>query len=155
MSATTGGAVQQDYSAGTTGSLLARSHTVQAMAAHPAVVAAVEAVLGRQLLHPPLAAQLRRAAAAAAAKPSGTQPGAMISPPPVGLPRLGWRVHVDLTIPKDAGQPAQQLHRDGDLSLWDCGHDLDHAVSVIWALDGGAQLLLSTRGNCTPADPFR
>ena len=51
-------------------------------------------------------------------------------------PRLPWRVHVDLTIPKGGQQAEQQLHRDGDLSLLDFQGQLEHAVSVIWALDG-------------------
>lgn len=46
ISATTGGAVNEGYASGSNGSLLAKSTAVQAMAAHPAVVAAVEAVLG-------------------------------------------------------------------------------------------------------------
>ena len=121
ISATTGGPVGSDYSTGTCGSLLARSVAVQAMAAHPAVVAATEGVLGRQVLHPSLAKTLSTAAAPAASGNHG---------------RLGWRVHVDLTIPKDPGSGRQQLHRDGDLSLWDCDNECSHAVSVIWALDG-------------------
>jgi hypothetical protein len=46
MSATTGGVVNEGYATGSNGSLLAKSTAVQAMAAHPAVVATVEAVLG-------------------------------------------------------------------------------------------------------------
>ena len=38
------------------------------------------------------------------------------------------------TIPKDDG-PAQQLHRDGDLSLLEFDNELEHAIGVIWALD--------------------
>ena len=40
------------------------------------------------------------------------------------------------TIPKDDG-PAQQLHRDGDLSLLNLAGLTggDHAISTIWALD--------------------
>jgi hypothetical protein len=101
---------------GITGSLLSRSRFVQYMAAHPAVVAAVEAVLGRQVLYPELMKQISNSAAR-----SGSSEG-----------RLPWRVHVDITIPKDAHQPAQQLHRDGDLSLLDFANEMEHAVSVIW-----------------------
>jgi ectoine hydroxylase-related dioxygenase (phytanoyl-CoA dioxygenase family) len=101
---------------GTIGSLMSRSVTAQQMTAHPAVVAAVEAVLGRQLYHPGLREDMQK---------------------DTSSKRLPWRVHVDLTIPKGAGQGLQQLHRDGDLSRWEGGvDDLDHAVSVIWALDG-------------------
>jgi hypothetical protein len=113
ISATTGGLVDPSYSDGAAGSVLSRSVAAQAMAAHPALVAVVEGVLGRQVLHPALADQLTA---------SGS--------------RLPWRVHVDTLIPKAPQQPAQQLHRDGDLSLWDCANELDHAVSVIWSLDG-------------------
>ena len=100
----------EGFAAGTNGSLLAKSTATQAMAAHPAVVAAVEAVLGRQVLHPPLAELLRDESVAERR-------------------RLGWRVHVDLTIPKDPGGGRQQLHRDGDLSLW-CAERLLSAILI-------------------------
>ena len=52
--------------------------------------------------------------------------------------RVPYQIHLNLTIPKQAGGPRQQLHRDGDLSLIDmpglCG--VDHAISCIWAIDG-------------------
>ena len=76
------------------------------MAAHPAVLGVVEAVLGQQLLH------------------SADGPAQ----------HMRWRVHVHETIPKDDG-PAQQLHRDGDLSLLEFDNELEHAIGVIWALD--------------------
>jgi hypothetical protein len=112
---------------GITGSLLSRSRFVQHMAAHPAVIAVVEAVLGRQVLYPELMELLSN---------SKTGPGS-----PGG--RLPWRVHVDITIPKDANQPAQQLHRDGDLSLLDFANEMEHAVSVIWYASFICMMLIS------------
>ena len=51
--------------------------------------------------------------------------------------RFPWQIHVALTIPKQPGGKAQELHRDGDLSLLDIGRrGYEHAVSTIWALDG-------------------
>ena len=68
--------------------------------------------------------------------------------------RVPWQVHLALTIPKQAGGAAQELHRDGDLSLVSLAarglpegngtkrkgkgtgkQGCDHAISVIWALD--------------------
>ena len=52
---------------------------------------------------------------------------------------MPWQIHLALTIPKQAGSEAQQLHRDGELSLLNIPGLTgggEHAISVIWALDG-------------------
>eukprot|EP00615_Pteridomonas_danica_P011479 CAMPEP_0114328214 /NCGR_PEP_ID=MMETSP0101-20121206/260_1 /TAXON_ID=38822 ORGANISM="Pteridomonas danica, Strain PT" /NCGR_SAMPLE_ID=MMETSP0101 /ASSEMBLY_ACC=CAM_ASM_000211 /LENGTH=150 /DNA_ID=CAMNT_0001457467 /DNA_START=895 /DNA_END=1347 /DNA_ORIENTATION=- len=50
---------------------------------------------------------------------------------------MSWQLQLAVTLPKQSGGLAQELHRDGDLSLLDLPHlcGVDHAVSAIWALD--------------------
>jgi ectoine hydroxylase-related dioxygenase (phytanoyl-CoA dioxygenase family) len=94
-------------SIGSVGCVLSRSATARHhMAAHPAVLGVVEGVLGRQLFH--------------------TTDGST---------KMRWRVHVHETIPKTNGPP-QDLHRDGDLHLIELDNEIEHAIGIIWALDG-------------------
>jgi hypothetical protein len=112
----------EDVGGASVGSALARSKACWAMAAHSLIVAICEAVLGRQILR----ADENALATATPESPSDA------------TPRIPWQIQLALTIPKQAGGLSQQLHRDGDLSLLALA-DLakcDHALSVIWALDG-------------------
>jgi hypothetical protein len=112
----------EDVGGASVGSALARSRACWAMAAHSLVVATCEAVLGRQIL------RMDENTLAAATKSNTAE----------ATSRFPWQVHLALTIPKQAGGLKQKLHRDGDLSLLTLA-DLatcDHAISVIWALDG-------------------
>jgi len=108
-----------DVNGATVGAVVARSSASWPMVAHPVVMRVCDAVLGRQALRmtPERLQQQHR------------------TTEEEGLP---YQLHVNLTIPKQAGGPRQALHRDGDLSLIGvaslCG--VDHAISCIWAVDG-------------------
>lgn len=74
---------------------------------------------------------------ASASASSSAAPTAAATAAATATARFPWQIHVALTIPKQPGGKAQELHRDGDLSLLDIGRrGYEHAVSTIWALDG-------------------
>ena len=112
----------EDVGGASVGSALARSKACWSMAAHSLVVAICEAVLGRQILR-------MDESALASVTPEHANSA---------IPRIPWQIQLALTIPKQAGGLSQQLHRDGDLSLLALADlaNCDHAISVIWALDG-------------------
>jgi ectoine hydroxylase-related dioxygenase (phytanoyl-CoA dioxygenase family) len=113
-----------DAGGGTVGSVLVRSEACWDFASHPLVLALCEAILGRQCLRLDDAATSARHRLLGAG--FGFENGG----------RLPWQIHLALTIPKQAGGGKQELHRDGDLSLLDLAAlGLEHAISVIWALD--------------------
>jgi ectoine hydroxylase-related dioxygenase (phytanoyl-CoA dioxygenase family) len=106
------------------------------MVAHPLLMQLCEAVLGKQklCLTPEQLQSANSRLALKQLEPASSRTGS----PTLSECRFPWQMHLAVTIPKKAGGVAQQLHRDGDLSLLDLWRvaGIDHAVSCIWALDG-------------------
>eukprot|EP00729_Bicosta_minor_P009399 gene9399-27967_t len=114
-----------DVNGATVGCVLARSAASWPVATQPQLVEVIEALLGKQVL---LMSHDELADAHAEHHNSVTIPASSSA---------ASTIHVALTIPKQPGGKAQELHRDGDLSLLDIGRrGYEHAVSTIWALDG-------------------
>jgi hypothetical protein len=132
---------------GSVGCVLSRSPTAASeMACHPAVLGIVEAVLGANSDSFPASLfafvpslsweimivfdwKIKRGGLVCFAGRQLLHDGGTS-----GSSRLPWRLHVHETIPKPSGDEAQQLHRDGDLSLLEFNNELEHAIGLIWAL---------------------
>ena len=87
--------------------------------AHPALVALCEAVLGRQALH------LDQAGLAEALRSDPQRPAQT----------MDWGLHLTQLIEVRPGAEAQPLHSDGGYCMYDFNHGVEHALSMIWALD--------------------